>query len=107
MELPKKFYARQVLIDPIENRTVFCLPEAELSIYETRTNAHGVEFQFACPMLACMIAGKKVMHLQHKAFDFVPGESSFLLPEKRCVSIFRKLLWKPQRNVSNWPSATT
>lgn len=83
MELPKKFYDRQVLIDPIENRTVFSLTEAELSIYETHSSARGVEFQFSCPMLACMIAGKKVMHLQNKAFDFTPGESLMLAPGER------------------------
>lgn len=83
MELPKKFYDRQVLIDPIENRTVFCLPEAELSIYETHASARGVEFQFSSPMLASMISGKKVMHLQHQAFDFVPGESLMLAPGEK------------------------
>jgi AraC family transcriptional regulator len=64
------------LIDIVENRTAYTLDTAELTIYETHQTAEKVELVFDNPLLASMITGKKVMHLEATpAFDFWPGES--------------------------------
>lgn len=60
----------------VENRTVYPLNMAELNIYETHARAEKVQLSFGHPVLASMIRGKKIMHLQDTpAFDFYPGES--------------------------------
>ncbi|NBB19287.1 AraC family transcriptional regulator [Runella sp. CRIBMP] len=60
----------------VENRTAYTLENAELNIYETHQIAKNVELTFSNPVLASMIRGKKVMHLDNSpSFDFLPGES--------------------------------
>jgi AraC family transcriptional regulator len=64
------------LDDMVENRTVYPLKMAELNIYETHAHAEKVQLSFGNPVLASMIRGKKIMHLENTpAFDFYPGES--------------------------------
>ncbi|MPR32652.1 AraC family transcriptional regulator [Salmonirosea aquatica] len=64
------------LDDMVENRTVYPLKMAELNIYETHAVAEKVQLSFSSPVLASMIRGKKIMHLENTpAFDFYPGES--------------------------------
>lgn len=60
----------------VENRTAYTLENAELNIYETHQIAKNVELTFSNPVLASMIRGKKIMHLENSpSFDFLPGES--------------------------------
>ncbi|MBU1822513.1 MAG: AraC family transcriptional regulator [Bacteroidetes bacterium] len=64
------------LEEMVENRTAYSLKMAELNIYETHARATNVQLSFGNPVLASMVQGKKVMHLEGTpAFDFYPGES--------------------------------
>jgi AraC-like DNA-binding protein len=63
----------------VENRTIYNLKNAELSIFETHQQAERVYLQLSDPVLASMITGKKIMHLNGLPdFDFFPGESVIL-----------------------------
>ncbi|MCJ7757736.1 MAG: AraC family transcriptional regulator N-terminal domain-containing protein, partial [Gillisia sp.] len=60
----------------IENRTIYSVDFAELNVFETHIAAEKVDLQFGFPVIASMISGKKIMHLENKeAFEFFPGES--------------------------------
>ncbi len=60
----------------IENRTSYTANHSELNIYETHAVAEKVALKFNFPIIASMITGKKIMHLQGlPAFSFLPGES--------------------------------
>ncbi|WP_153799105.1 AraC family transcriptional regulator [Foetidibacter luteolus] len=73
----------------VENRTAYTLDNAELSIYETLHPAWNVALQFDIPVLAGMISGKKIMHINDKpAFEFLPGQSLVLPPKKTCFIDF-------------------
>jgi AraC-like DNA-binding protein len=63
----------------VENRTIYNLKNAELSVFETHQQAERVYLQLSDPVLASMITGKKIMHLNGLPdFDFFPGESVIL-----------------------------
>lgn len=63
----------------VENRTTFTLENAALNLFETHEAAEAVHLQFDNPVLASMIQGRKVMHLnQRPGFNFLPGESVML-----------------------------
>lgn len=71
-----KHYQQRKLEDLVENRTAYTLKHAELNIFETHQQAEKVYLQFHDPVIASMITGKKVMHLEdHAPFEFFPGES--------------------------------
>lgn len=73
----------------VENRTVYGAEFAELNIYETHQKAEGVYLEFDFPILASMISGKKIMHLEDlKRFDFLPGESVVLPSNKKMIIDF-------------------
>lgn len=73
----------------VENRTVYGAEFAELNIYETYQKAEAVYLEFNFPILASMISGKKIMHLEnHKSFDFLPGESVVLPSSKKMIIDF-------------------
>lgn len=75
------------LEEMVENRTAYSLEMAELNIYETHTKAANIELTFPNPVLASMVRGKKVMHLEGTpAFDFYPGES-VIVPGHSCMRI--------------------
>jgi AraC-like DNA-binding protein len=60
----------------VENRTIYSADYSELNIFETHTVAHQVALTFDFPVIASMLTGKKVMHLEGlPSFDFLPGES--------------------------------
>ncbi|MDC7997345.1 AraC family transcriptional regulator [Gilvibacter sediminis] len=60
----------------VENRTIYSADFSELNIFETHTVAHKVALTFDFPVIASMLTGKKVMHLEGlPSFDFLPGES--------------------------------
>ena len=76
MELPSYFFNSRQLDQLVENKTSFTVSDAELNIYETHHFAEKVLLQFSQPVLASMLEGKKVMHLEgREAFNFLPGES--------------------------------
>ena len=60
----------------VENRTIYTSEFAELNIFETHQAVEKVELQFDMPIIASMLTGKKIMHLEGlPSFDFLPGES--------------------------------
>ncbi|MBG9374842.1 AraC family transcriptional regulator [Panacibacter sp. DH6] len=80
---------QRTLQQVVENRTAYTLDHTELCIYETREKAFEVGLRFDIPMLASMITGKKIMHIEEKpAFEFLPGQSVVLTPKKTCYIDF-------------------
>ncbi len=80
----------------VENRTVYGAEFAELNIYETHQQAEQVYLQFGFPIIASMLTGKKIMHLEEKAsFDFLPGESVVLPANKKMIIDF------PEASIDN------
>ncbi len=60
----------------VENRTTYNAAYSELNIYETHAFAEKVVLKFDFPIIASMLTGKKIMHLDGlPSFDFFPGES--------------------------------
>ena len=79
LELNLSHYQYRKLENHVENRTVHTLNHAELNIFETHQQAEQVMLRFSDPVLASMIRGKKVMHLNGMtSFYFLPGESVIL-----------------------------
>lgn len=73
----------------IENRTVYNADFAELNIFETHTVAEKVSLTFNFPVIASMLHGKKVMHIDGlSSFDFYPGESVVMPTNKEMVIDF-------------------
>ncbi len=71
----------------VENQTSYGLKNAEMHVFETHQMAEQVLLKFHQPVLASMLQGKKVMHLQDMTpFNFLPGES-LILPadEMMCI----------------------
>lgn len=59
----------------VENRTIYNAQYSELNIFETYEFAEKVNLKFDYPIIASMLTGKKIMHLEDKPFEFLPGES--------------------------------
>ncbi len=73
----------------VENRTTYQAEYAELNIYETHAIAERVELTFSFPIIASMLTGKKIMHLDNlPSFDFLPGESVVMPANERMVIDF-------------------
>lgn len=71
----------------VENQTSYTLENVEMHLFETHQEAEKVLLKFGNPVLASMIEGKKVMHLDEMtAFDFLPGES-LILPADELMCI--------------------
>ena len=63
----------------VENQISYTLSSAEMHVFETHQEAEKVLLKFHEPVLASMLEGKKVMHLDKMtSFDFLPGESLIL-----------------------------
>ncbi|WP_229236296.1 AraC family transcriptional regulator [Emticicia sp. TH156] len=87
MELSESFLKTRRIETLVENRSTFTLNHTELSIFETHQMAENVYLKFSDPVLASMISGKKIMHLnQQMDFDFLPGES-VILPSDEIMCI--------------------
>ena len=79
MLLPKKYFQERKLENLVENQTSYHLNNAAMHVFETHQQAEQVALKFRQPVLASMLTGKKVMHLdQTQPFDFLPGESIIL-----------------------------
>ncbi len=73
----------------VENRTTYSADYAELNIYETHAFAEKVSLTFNFPVIASMLTGKKIMHLDgFDSFDFFPGESVVMPANKEMVIDF-------------------
>ena len=73
----------------VENRTTYNADFAELNIYETHQFAEKVALTFDFPIIASMLTGKKVMHIDGMpSFDFFPGESVVMPTNKEMVIDF-------------------
>ncbi|MDF1697796.1 MAG: AraC family transcriptional regulator [Saprospiraceae bacterium] len=83
----------------VENQTSYSLRSAEMHIFETHQTADKVLLKFRHPVLASMVEGKKVMHLDKMtAFEFLPGESLILPPDElMCIDFPEAKMEKPTR----------
>jgi len=73
----------------VENRTTYNASYAELNIYETHKYAEQVALVFDFPIIASMLTGKKVMHIDGiPSFEFFPGESVVMPTQKKMVIDF-------------------
>ncbi|GAL65033.1 AraC family transcriptional regulator [Algibacter lectus] len=73
----------------VENRTTYNAEYAELNIYETHAYAEKVALKFDFPIIASMLTGKKIMHIDGlESFDFFPGESVVMPTNKEMVIDF-------------------
>lgn len=83
----------------VENQTSYSLSNAEMHVFETHKEAERVLLKFHEPVLASMLVGKKVMHLNDMtSFDFLPGES-LVLPsdELMCIDFPEAKMDNPTR----------
>src|SRR6218665_1412828 len=99
MELTESFLKSRRIETLVENRSTFTLDHTELSIFEKHQQAQDVYLKFSDPVLASMLMGKKIMHLnQHMDFDFLPGES-VILPsdEVMCIDFPEATLKNPTK----------
>lgn len=99
MKLSDSFLNNRKLENHVENQTTYSLNNAEMHIFETHLQAEKVLLRFDKPVLATMIQGKKVMHLDDmNSFDFLPGES-LILPsnELMCIDFPEAQLQDPTR----------
>lgn len=99
MYFPKNFLNNRKLETLVENQTSYGLQNAEMHIFETHQEAERVLLEFNQPVLASMLQGKKVMHLNEmNAFEFLPGES-LVLPagELMCIDFPEAKMENPTR----------
>lgn len=99
MYLPERFLQNRRLETLVENQTSYTLESAEMHVFETHEQAQRVLLEFNQPVLASMLEGKKVMHLQEmQSFDFLPGES-LILPsgEPMCIDFPEAEMHNPTR----------
>lgn len=73
----------------VENKTTYSSQFSELNIFETHQAAEKVSLTFDFPVIASMLTGKKIMHLEGMpSFDFVPGESVVMPRRKEMIIDF-------------------
>ncbi|MBQ0786946.1 MAG: AraC family transcriptional regulator [Oceanihabitans sp.] len=73
----------------VENRTTYSADYAELNIFETHAFAENISLTFNFPIIASMLTGKKIMHIDgFEPFDFFPGESVVMPTNKEMVIDF-------------------
>lgn len=84
--LNSSHYENRKLENLVENRTVHTLKNAELNIFETHQKADQVLLRFNQAVLASMIKGKKIMHLNGKpSFGFFPKATA--LNPSQCLAL--------------------
>jgi len=87
MQLSQNFFKNRSLENMVENQTTYTLNNAAMHVFETHQQAEQVYLKFDQPVLASMLEGKKVMHLDdEQTFDFFPGES-LVLPASEIMRI--------------------
>ncbi|MGB3181017.1 MAG: AraC family transcriptional regulator [Cyclobacteriaceae bacterium] len=81
--LPGNYSRTRTLQTLVENRTSYTVNHAELHIFETSREVRNVNLEFASPVIASMIKGRKSMRIKHyERFDFLPGESVIMPPHE-------------------------
>ena len=86
-DLLKSHISNRKLTTLVENRTTYNCDYAELNIFETHQKAEKVSLTFDHPVVASMISGKKIMHLDGlESFNFFPGES-VVMPKNETMII--------------------
>ena len=87
--LLKQYQNDRILTTLVENKTTYAAEYSELNIYETNAVAEKISLRFNFPIIASMLTGKKVMHLEGiESFDFYPGESVVMPTNKEMVIDF-------------------
>lgn len=64
----------------IENRIDYAGPNVGLSVYDTYEKCNDIGLDAEHIMFCGMITGKKVLHIDHQAIDFLPKQSFMLSP---------------------------
>ncbi|EDM43640.1 AraC-type DNA-binding domain-containing protein [unidentified eubacterium SCB49] len=81
--------AARKLYTLVENRTTYNAAYSELNIFETHKVANQVSLTFDFPVIASMLTGKKIMHLNELSpFEFLPGESVVMPAHQEMVIDF-------------------
>ncbi len=84
-----KHKSERKLTTLVENFTAYGSNYSELNIFETHEQAEKISLKFDYPVVASMISGKKVMHLDDlTSFDFFPGESVVIPSGKEMIIDF-------------------
>ena len=84
-----KHKSQRKLTTLVENHTIYHADNSELNIFETHEIADKVSLEFDSPILASMLTGKKIMHLDDvSSFNFLPGESVVLPRGKKMIIDF-------------------
>lgn len=99
MSIVQNLLEHRTLQTLVENQTSYGMNNAEMHIFETHKMAERIMLSFDAPVMASMLEGKKVMHLDdHTAFDFLPGES-LILPadELMCIDFPEAEMKNPTR----------
>ena len=87
--LLKKHKSQRKLTTLVENHTIYNAQYSELNIFETHEQAEKVSLKMDYPILASMLTGKKIMHLDDlSSFDFLPSESVILPSGKKMIIDF-------------------
>jgi AraC family transcriptional regulator len=87
MILPHNYRKGKTLQTLVENQTTHTMAVAEMHVFETHEQAADIHLRFDQPVIATMLKGKKVMHLDQAAsFPFLPGES-LILPANHLMRI--------------------
>ncbi|RSK40341.1 AraC family transcriptional regulator [Mangrovimonas spongiae] len=88
-QLLKHHRSHRKLTTLVENRTTYNADYAELNIFETHEYAEQVSLTFDFPVIASMLTGKKVMHIDGlPSFEFFPGESVVMPTNKEMIIDF-------------------
>jgi len=64
----------------IENRIDYAGPNVGLSVYDTYEKCHDIGLDSEQVMFCGMLSGKKVLHIDDQAIDFLPNQSFLLSP---------------------------
>ncbi len=85
----KQYETQKKLTTLVENRTTYQADFAELNVFETQKVSEKVSLTFGFPVIASMLKGKKVMHLEGMpSFEFVPGQSVVMPTDQEMVIDF-------------------
>lgn len=76
------------LTTPVEHRTTFTTNQCEFNIFETHQHAEQVRLQFGGFTITSMLRGKKVLHQEKVAMDYVPGQTFILSSQEEMVIDF-------------------
>ena len=76
------------LTTPVEHRTTYTTNQCEFNIFETHQHAEQVRLQFGGFAITSMLRGKKVLHQDKVALDYIPGQTYLLSSQEEMVIDF-------------------